>query len=261
MKKARLINFGLSLVFLFLLMVLIPNLSHSIVRAQTTTPAASTPTTTSGTLNIGNTIPTCDEVFQSCTSGTGGIFSSPESIISFAFRIIIAISGAIFIVLLLIGGLTYLTSAGNEDGTSKAKKMLIDAVIGLIIVLSSFAIGSYVLGQLGLSSSAGSNGTVGTGTPTNNNPSQLPTNQPTHINFQIKGVNSDNYTFWLDSFKMQVGDQPVTQLGPRNVYVRPINNSSQITCSQAVNLTPSTQRITATLTNTSGVVGCTISLN
>jgi len=68
-----------------------------------------------------------------------------QNIFSLAF----GAAGAIFVVMFLIGGLKYLTSAGNEESASKAKKLLMNAVIGIVIILSSYAIASYVLTQLG----------------------------------------------------------------------------------------------------------------
>jgi len=86
-------------------------------------------------------------------SGGSGIpvkFQTLDSIIALIFNTIITISGVIFLIMLLIGGIQYLTGAGNEETTGKAKKMMIDAVVGLIIVLAAWAIGQWVLGRFGL---------------------------------------------------------------------------------------------------------------
>ncbi len=44
---------------------------------------------------------------------------------------------------------TYLSAAGNEDQTGKAKRMMIDAVIGLVLVLGSWAIARFIGRELG----------------------------------------------------------------------------------------------------------------
>ena len=75
-------------------------------------------------------------------------FASVENVVTLIFNTIITISGVIFLIMLLIGGIQYLTGAGNEEATGKAKKMMIDAIVGLIIVLASWAIGTWILGQL-----------------------------------------------------------------------------------------------------------------
>ena len=50
--------------------------------------------------------------------------------------------------LIVYGGFLWMTAAGNDDAVSKAKKIMIAGVIGLVIVLSAFAIASYVVEQL-----------------------------------------------------------------------------------------------------------------
>jgi hypothetical protein len=132
--------------------------------------------------DIGNTIPTSSTIFTGNLAGLANLWDSPEHIISFIFRFVITIAGTVFVILFLIGGIQYLTSAGNEDGTTKAKKMLLDAIIGLIIVLAAYAVGTYILALLGFTSTASSGTTGGstTGTTTSQ-PGQLPT--PTNFTF------------------------------------------------------------------------------
>lgn len=79
-------------------------------------------------------------------------FSDVPSVINTIFKVIIGAAGAIFIVLFLVGGVQYLTAAGNEEATGKARRLLVDSIVGLIIVLAAWAIGSWVLGSLGLGS-------------------------------------------------------------------------------------------------------------
>ncbi|MBI4022837.1 hypothetical protein HY375_01585, partial [Candidatus Berkelbacteria bacterium] len=43
------------------------------------------------------------------------------------WSIIAAIAGIVFLVMILIGGISYLSSAGNEDGTKKARTLMLDA--------------------------------------------------------------------------------------------------------------------------------------
>lgn len=58
-------------------------------------------------------------------------------------------AGVIFVVLFVIGGIMYLTSAGNEEAATKAKKLLIDAVIGMIIIVSAWAAADWILKGIG----------------------------------------------------------------------------------------------------------------
>jgi len=56
--------------------------------------------------------------------------------------------GIIFLVLILYAGFLWLTSAGNEDKISKAKKIMAAAIIGSAIILTAYIITSFVLNQL-----------------------------------------------------------------------------------------------------------------
>ncbi len=76
---------------------------------------------------------------------TSAQFSSVQNIIGTVFSLVISIGGGIFVLLLLVGGVIYLTGAGNDEQTGKAKKMMIDAIIGLFIILASWGIGTWVL--------------------------------------------------------------------------------------------------------------------
>ncbi len=63
-------------------------------------------------------------------------------------RIVLSLLGIIAVSLMLYAGFTWMTSAGNEEKISSAKKIMINATIGLVIVLSSFAITQFVLKSL-----------------------------------------------------------------------------------------------------------------
>lgn len=97
-------------------------------------------------------------------TATNGPFSSFENIIKTAFNVTILLSGIVFVFLMLLGGVQYLTSLGEEDGTTKARKIILNGAIGLVIVLSAFAVGTYVLSLLGL----GRSGTLNTGSQSTN---------------------------------------------------------------------------------------------
>lgn len=72
----------------------------------------------------------------------------PGKITALIFNAVISFSGAIFMIMMLVGAITYLVGAGNEEQTGKAKKIMIDAVIGLILTLGAYGIGKMVIDQL-----------------------------------------------------------------------------------------------------------------
>lgn len=63
--------------------------------------------------------------------------------------------GVLLLVYIIYAGFLWMTSDG-DTGTKKAKDMIKNAVIGLVIIVSAFAISSFVLTQLaGLQSTTG----------------------------------------------------------------------------------------------------------
>lgn len=72
-------------------------------------------------------------------------------------RIALGFLGIIAISLIIYAGWLWMASAGNPEKIEQAKKILQNAVIGLIIILSAFAIVSFILNMLGNGSGGGRN--------------------------------------------------------------------------------------------------------
>jgi len=64
------------------------------------------------------------------------------------FNAIIGVSGLTFLIIFLVGGVQFIAGAGNEEQTKKEKKMMVDAIIGLIVVSVSYAVSIYILKHL-----------------------------------------------------------------------------------------------------------------
>ena len=63
-------------------------------------------------------------------------------------RIVIGFLGIVAVGLIMYAGWVWMTSEGNEEKIEQAKKILTNAVIGLIIILSAFAIVSFIINSL-----------------------------------------------------------------------------------------------------------------
>lgn len=61
---------------------------------------------------------------------------------------IIAILGLVAVVFIVIGGINYMTSAGDSGKVEKAKKTILYSVIGLIICALAFAIVNFVIANI-----------------------------------------------------------------------------------------------------------------
>ncbi len=56
--------------------------------------------------------------------------------------------GIIFVVLFVYAGFLWMTAGGNETQIEKSKKIMTAAVIGLVLILMSYAISKFVTGAL-----------------------------------------------------------------------------------------------------------------
>jgi len=89
------------------------------------------------------------EVGLNYAEGTGLSNSQDiRVIIARIIRIFIGFLGIIAVSLIMYAGWIWMTSEGNEEKITQAKKILQNAVIGLIIILSAFAIVSFILNRL-----------------------------------------------------------------------------------------------------------------
>lgn len=78
----------------------------------------------------------------------GGTPSNPTFIVINAIRIVLGFLGIIAVILILYAGFKWMTSRGNEEQVSDAKKILIAGVIGLVIILSAYIIANFVINQI-----------------------------------------------------------------------------------------------------------------
>jgi len=69
--------------------------------------------------------------------------SSPQGVVALIAQIInwaLYLSGAIAVIFVIIGGFRYLTAGGNEEQATSGRKSVINALIGLIIIILSYVI-------------------------------------------------------------------------------------------------------------------------
>ncbi|MEA3248930.1 MAG: pilin [Patescibacteria group bacterium] len=63
-------------------------------------------------------------------------------------RAFMGLLGIVAVLLILYGGFKWMTAGGNEEQVGEAKKIIISGVIGLIIILSAYAIANFVVGAI-----------------------------------------------------------------------------------------------------------------
>ena len=65
-------------------------------------------------------------------------------IVANVIRTALGLLGIVALVLILYGGFVWMTAAGDEEKISQAKKILVNAVIGLAIILSAYSITYFI---------------------------------------------------------------------------------------------------------------------
>ena len=89
-----------------------------------------------------------DSIRSNISEKTGLGEKDPRIVAADIIRVALGFLGIIAVMIILFGGFKWMTAGGNEDGVGEAKKMITAGVIGLVIILASFAIASFVLKNL-----------------------------------------------------------------------------------------------------------------
>lgn len=79
-------------------------------------------------------------------------------IIAKIIRAVLGLLGLVAVVIVIYGGFTFMTAGGDEEKVARGKKILINGLIGLAIILCSFIIVQFVLGKLGEATGLGGDG-------------------------------------------------------------------------------------------------------
>lgn len=87
----------------------------------------------------------CDDESQVC-KGTNK--NSLFVLIGNVVNLLITIAGVIAVIMIIIGGIRYATSAGDAGQAKSARDTIIYAVAGLVVAIMSFAIVNFVLSYL-----------------------------------------------------------------------------------------------------------------
>ena len=86
-----------------------------------------------------------DDIASKGGFGAGVGASAPEVVIGNLIQGVLAFLGVAALVIVVYAGVLWLTSGGVPDKVDKAKKVLAAAIIGLIIIFSSYAITGFVV--------------------------------------------------------------------------------------------------------------------
>ena len=85
------------------------------------------------------------------TTGVDGVGGNDTDLVSSVTGIlngVIAVLGLVCVVVIIIGGVNYMTSSGDSGKVKKAKDTILYGIIGLIICVLAFAIVNFVLANI-----------------------------------------------------------------------------------------------------------------
>ena len=69
---------------------------------------------------------------------------TPFDIVGDGIGIALSLVGVIFFILMIYSGITWMVARGNEEQTKKSLQTITAAIIGLVIVISAYAITTFV---------------------------------------------------------------------------------------------------------------------
>lgn len=80
--------------------------------------------------------------------GTDATTNTLPELIGNIIAVLLSVLGIIFVVLVVYAGFLYLTASGDDAKVKKAKTLLSESIIGMIIIVASYAISSFVIDAL-----------------------------------------------------------------------------------------------------------------
>ncbi|MBI4437798.1 hypothetical protein HY631_02500 [Candidatus Uhrbacteria bacterium] len=98
-------------------------------------------------------------ISQGLENTASGTYSSSLTLTAFIGNLIQALltaTGIVFLVITVLGGISYMIANGDDTKIKKAKGMIVNALVGLVIIVGAYALTSYVVSALSEASTASS---------------------------------------------------------------------------------------------------------
>lgn len=79
------------------------------------------------------------------TGAPGELVDGDESVVTTVVNILLFVVGIIAVIMLIIGGIRYAVSGGDQAAVTAAKNTILYAIIGLVVAIFAYAIVNWVL--------------------------------------------------------------------------------------------------------------------
>ncbi len=86
-----------------------------------------------------------------CAQGNNtptNLFDGDNSIFKTVVNILLFLVGAVAVIMLIYGGIRYVTSGGAQDQVTAAKNTIMYAIIGIVVAILAFAVVNFVVSGL-----------------------------------------------------------------------------------------------------------------
>lgn len=80
--------------------------------------------------------------------GAGLTAKSVPEMVSNTIKIVMGITGTIMLIMIVIGGVMWMTSGGQKKQIETARKLMTSSAIGIIIIAAAYAITDFIIKQI-----------------------------------------------------------------------------------------------------------------
>ncbi len=99
---------------------------------------------TSSSISCPADLPNRDLICASSTGGESKLINTVSNVLTAIYGIV----GILAVVMIVVGGVKYMTSQGDPGKLQSAKNTIMYSIIGLVVVLAAFAITNFILSAL-----------------------------------------------------------------------------------------------------------------
>ncbi len=89
-----------------------------------------------------------DPLGLDCAASTGLTNQDPRLVVGRIINVALSLLGTIAVTLIVYAGFLWMTAGGNDDQITKARGIIYAAIIGLVIILSAYAISNFIIGNI-----------------------------------------------------------------------------------------------------------------
>lgn len=85
---------------------------------------------------------------EKCVTGQDTLIEGEDSVFRRITNTLIFLVGAIAVIMLIIGGIRYTVSGGDQNAVAGAKNTILYAIVGIIVSFLAFAIVNFILNSI-----------------------------------------------------------------------------------------------------------------